>query len=138
MNLLFMKKKNKLVHSIFIIISCCLYACEPGHYGTTFVTNNTIYPLTVTFSTNRMDTVIPINAYETKQIYAFGGLGSGMDYDCCTCEFFTLLVTPDDPSLTILKSISDDNNWELFNPNERKFSSKEIQCTFTLNVEDIQ
>ncbi|MFI5172312.1 MAG: hypothetical protein ACHQFW_07965 [Chitinophagales bacterium] len=113
-------------------------ACDPGHSGTSLIVNNSTYPISIYFATNRLDTTILIPALTSSSIYSFGGLGSGKDYDCCPCEYLTITAVPEDPFKNLIKSIEDPDNWELENPNKREFSSKPIECIFTIEESDIQ
>ena len=52
-------------------------------------------------------------------------------------EFNDISLTPTDTNRSLIKDITIYENWEMINNNEKRFSSKEIECWFTIGEEDI-
>lgn len=121
-----------------IVISILFYRCDPGHSGDTILHNQTAYSLNLSFKSGSTDTSMTIQPYSTTEIYRFGGLGSGSDYNCCPCEFKEITLVVADTSKSITKSVTDSANWLMLNPNEKRFSTEKIICNFLLEPKDIQ
>lgn len=126
----------KLIGLVMVII--LFYSCDPGHGGKTILNNQTSYFLELKFNSNRIDTSMIIQPFSTVEMYDFGGLGAGRDYHCCPCEFKEISLKVKDSIKTITKLITNTNNWLMINDNTKRFSNKEISCTFLLEQKDIQ
>lgn len=126
----------KLTELIVLTILFC--GCDPGHSGNTILNNQTSYTLELKYKTGRVDTIITIQPNNTIEIYHFGGLGEGRDYTCCPCEFKEISLTVKDSVKTITKLVTNTDNWILVNDNTKRYSSKEINCSFLLEQKDIQ
>jgi hypothetical protein len=128
-------KLNAAFFSIFLLSS---FGCDPGHVGKSFINNRSLFPLSLQYKSYYNDTVLLIQPNSLVEIFSFGGLGSGRDYDCCPCEFPTITLRPTDTSKTLVKSIADKSAWTLNNPNRRRFSNKVITCEFIIGDTDIK
>jgi hypothetical protein len=115
-----------------------LVGCDPGHIGKAFISNDSSYTLELKYQTHTKDTSIVIQPNSRTDVFHFGGLGSGRDYDCCVYEFTTISLQPIDTSKNMTKTITECNNWTMTNPNKRRFSNKEINCEFLVTQSDIQ
>lgn len=115
-----------------------LVGCDPGHSGKVFISNNSSYTIALKYQTHTIDTSIVIQPNSRTDVFHFGGLGSGRDYEYCIYEFTTISLQPIDTSKYMTKTIADCNNWATINPNTRRFSNKEINCEFLVTPSDIQ
>lgn len=122
----------------FLLLAVFFIGCDPGHVGKTFIRNESSQTLQLKYKTYNKDTAITILANSVVDVFHFGGLGAGKDYDCCACEFIELSLQPVDTSLTMTKNISDQSAWDVTNPNQKRFSNKEIKCEFKVTASDIQ
>lgn len=126
-------KLTKLI--IFAILFC---GCDPGYGGRTVLNNQTSYILELKYKTGPVDTSITVQPNNSVEVYHFGGMGAGRDYNCCPCEFREISLTVKDSSKTITKFITNTANWLMVNENTKKYSSKEINCSFVLEQKDVQ
>lgn len=117
-----------------------LSSCDPGHQGNAYLENRSAYELELKFSTygQQRDTTILIPANTKVDLYKFGGLGAGNNFDCCPCEFKSITLGPTDPAKSLIKNITASENWSLSNPNERRFQNKNISCAFIVTASDIE
>lgn len=122
----------------FVIFTLLFYGCDPGYGGKTILNNQTSYTLELKFKTGRIDTIITVQPLNSVEVYRFGGMGAGRDYKCCPCEFREISLTIKDSAKTIKKLITNSDNWLMVNDNKRKYSGKEIICSFLLETKDIQ
>lgn len=128
------------------IISFCSFfagfliftSCDPGHIGNSYIHNQSSYELRLTYHSNSIDTSSLIQPDATVDFYQFGGIGAGVDFDCCPCEFETITLQPTDTSKHLLKAITNTANWTLTNENKKRFDNKSISCEFQVAQSDIQ
>jgi hypothetical protein len=130
--------KKSISFYLFLLAAFAFTGCDPGHLGKTFIRNESSQVLLFKYKTYSKDTTITIPAHSVVDVFHFGGLGAGKDYDCCACEFTEISLQPADTSLTIAKNIGDQGNWNVTNENKRRFSNKEITCEFKVAQSDIQ
>lgn len=114
-----------------------LVSCDPGHSGITTINNASTQNILLKYSTHHEEDSVIIYP-NTFVDLEFGGIGSGQEYDCCACEFTDISVATLDTSKNITKSIADEANWILTNPNKRRFSHKTIRCEFVVHETDIE
>ena len=112
-------------------------SCDPGHYGNASIENNTGDTLILDYKTRYSDTTITIFPNQKTHVLKFGGLGEGSMYPGALNEFNDISLTPTDTNRSLIKDITIYENWEMINNNEKRFSSKEIECWFTIGEEDI-
>ena len=129
-------KISKLTGLVIIVI--LFYSCDPGRSGKTILNNQTSFSLELRYNTWSTDTFMIIPPKSSMVIYHIGGLGEGRDYDCCPCAFKEISLTVKDSNKTISKFITETNNWLLINENTKRYSNKEINCSFLLEQKDIQ
>jgi hypothetical protein len=127
---------SKLIEFIGIAILFC--SCDPGHRGNSILNNQTSYSLDLKYKAGRVDTSITIQPNSTIEIFHFGGLGEGRDFNCCPCVFEVITLAVKDSVKTITKLVTNTENWLLINDNRRRYSSEEISCSFLLEQKDVQ
>ena len=120
-----------------LLSSLLLLSCDPGHYGNASIENNTADTLILNYKTRYSDTTITIFPTQKTHVLKFGGLGEGSMYPGALIEFNDIRLTPTDTNRSLIKDITKYENWEMINNNEKRYSSKEIECWFTVGVEDI-
>ncbi len=121
-----------------IVCLTLLSGCDPGHRGKTVLNNQTSYPIKLTYSTYFIkDTIILLNPFSVTEVFDFGGLGAGKDYNCCLCEFEKISLATVDTLKVISKSINDSKNWLISNGNKKRFSHQEITCSFLIEPQDV-
>ncbi len=122
-------------------ISVCVLqfaACDPGHSGKTVFNNESSYSFEMKYKTHLIqDTMIPIKPHSINEVYHFGGLGAGKDFDCCLCKFLDISLSLADTTKSISKQINDSRNWLIVNGNKKRFSHEEITCSFLIEQQDI-
>lgn len=133
-----MQSKSKLYFLTICILVLSLMSCDPGHFGKTLIRNESSYSLELKYTTHTNDKSIIIQPNSFVEVFHFGGLGSGRDYNCCSCEFEVISLQPVDTSMTMTKDITNEGNWILSDPNEKRFSNEEITCEFAVRSFDIQ
>ena len=119
------------------LFSALLLSCDPGHYGNASIENNTGDTLILNYKTRYSDTTITIFPNQKTEVLKFGGLGEGSMYPGALNEFNDISLTPTDTNRSLIKDITKYENWEMINNNEKRFSSKEIECWFTVGAADI-
>lgn len=120
-----------------LLSSLLLLSCDPGHYGNASIENNTADTLILNYKTRYSDTTITIFPTQKTHVLKFGGLGEGSMYPGALIEFNDIRLTPTDTNRSLIKDITKYENWEMINKNDNRFSSKEIECWFTIVAEDI-
>lgn len=129
----------KQAFPLLFLFTLLITACDPGHLGDTYITNESSQVLELKYTKHGgKDSTIIIPAYSIRKVYHFGGLGAGRDYDCCPCEFAGLTLQPLDTNFTMTKNVMEQANWKMTNENKKKFSDHEdIKCEFTVTQSDI-
>lgn len=123
---------------IFLLVLELMTSCDPGHFGKSIINNDTPYALELRYTTPLTDSTIIIQPSGSIDFYQFGGLGPANYYTTCGCEFITLDLQPADTSKTLIKQITNAENWELINKNNGRYGNKEIQCIFNVLPTDIE
>ncbi len=124
------------ITSIIFILG--ITACDPGHVGTASIDNRSSEPLILDYQTRFQDTTIVIPSKTKRIVLSFGGIGEGRSYPGALMEFNEIKLVPSDTSKKLIKNIKDPENWEMINWNKHRFSSKPIECWFTITESDIQ
>lgn len=124
----------------FLIGLMVFSSCDPGHIGNAYIDNQSATELKLVFNSNspHYDTTIFIQPETRVDFLRFGGLGAGNKFDCCLCEFNSIILLPTDTSKHLTKPITDKNNWVMTNPNDNRFQNKRISCEFIVTQSDIQ
>ena len=130
--------KTKFYFIYILGIILFLTSCDPAHNGKTFIRNESSFTLELKYKTHINDTLIIIPPFSLVDILHFGGIGAGRDYDCCACEWVEISLQPTNTSKSLTKSITDNKNWTITNPNKKRFSNEEIDCEFSILETDLQ
>gem|GEM_PF-3034673 len=128
---------KNILSIVFISLSILSTSCDPGHGGIASIDNKTSDTLILKYQTRYADTTIIIPAREKIAVLRFGGLGEGRMYPGALVEFKNISLRPLDTTKLLTKEITNPDNWEMINENKRRFSSKDIECWFTILSTDI-
>lgn len=134
-------QKTKMKIIIWItgfIVTLGITACDPGHRGTASIDNQSSESFILHYQTRYKDTSIVIPSETKKVVLNFGGIGEGRSYPGALIEFSKVELTPTDTTRKLIKNIKVPENWEMINRNKRRFSSKPIDCWFTVTNNDIE
>ncbi|MDX2285378.1 MAG: hypothetical protein NW241_14530 [Bacteroidia bacterium] len=127
------------IRPVFLLMSLLLAAaCDPGHFGTLWIRNESPHALTLAYSTRLRDSSLTIPPGAQLEVFAFGGLGAGAEYSCVPCEFTSVALQPADPALRLRKAVADPGQWLIDNPNTWRFSSKPIRGEFVVTKADVE
>jgi len=132
------RTKSNPIYAIGFLLLLGLTACDPGHHGTASIDNQSSESLTLHYQTRYQDTTIIIPSKTKKAVLSFGGIGEGRIYPGALFEFKEIELYPADTSKSVVKNITDMENWEMVNRNKHRFSIKPIDCWFKLTDDDIE
>jgi len=120
------------------MVSIGFLACDPGHSGTASIDNQSSETLILHYQTRYKDTTIEIPSETKKLVLTYGGIGEGKSYPGVLIEFNAIDLSPSDTTKQLIKNIEDSENWVMNNLNKHRFSSKPIECWFTVTNEDVK
>lgn len=123
-----------------VLLLSLIVGCDPGFRVRSFITNESSSPLLVNYHAPApsRDSSLIIEPNSHIEIYTYGALGEGRDYDCCSCEFSPITLVPVDTSKHLMKDVAYSPNWNLSNTNRKRYDSDEITCEFVVKQSDIQ